>query len=479
MTQATSTFRFPLLIDNERQEGAEWKSILSPFDGRAVSQVAFGSAADLDRAIAAAEKAFHTWKNSSRFDRASLLRDMAVRIKARRQEFVDCIVEEGGKPRTFASAEVERCLSTFTAAAEEARRQHGEEIPLDLEARTKRYFGLTVRRPLGVIAAVTPFNFPVNLVAHKLAPALATGNTMVIKPASQTPSGAHLLAEVAVECGVPPGVVNVVPCNRQVGNALATDPRIRMLSFTGSSDVGWALQRQAVRKRVVLELGGNAAVVVHSDANLETAVQRCVAGGFGQAGQSCISVQRILVQRDIYESFLARLTEAAQACPSGDPREDKVVVGPVIDRASAERLEAWVGEAKAAGAKVMCGGTRKGSVFEATVLANTTRDMKVNSEEVFGPVVTVTPYERFEDALAQVNDSAFGLQAGVFTQDIKRAWQALNELEVGGVLVNDVPTQRVDTQPYGGVKDSGLGREGLRYAMDEMTEIRILMLNLA
>lgn len=471
-------WRWPLFIDGEAVEAGAWKVVRSPYDDQPVSEVAYATSTELEAAIQAAAIAFESWKFSSRYQRAEALFRMVAGLDARRDEVIDLLVAEGGKPRQYAAVEVDRCRTTLTLAAEEARRQHGEELPLDFEKRTENYVGSVVRRPVGVIGAVTPFNFPLNLVAHKLAPAVATGNTLVIKPASQTPGGAHVLAQLARDAGVPAGVVNVVPCSREVGEALVSDPRIRMFSFTGSGEVGWRLQGLAVGKKVVLELGGNAAAIVHEDANLPLAVSKCVAGGFAQAGQSCISVQRILVHHRVYDDFLDQFVPAARACRAGNPREDGVVVGPVIDTRSAERLEAWIEEARQKGAQVRCGGRRQGNLLEPTVLTHTTESMKVNAEEVFGPVVTVEPYGTITDAFQRVNSSQFGLQAGLFTYDLRLMYQALDTLEVGGVLINEVPTQRIDSQPYGGVKGSGLGREGLRYAMEEMTEPRVLIVNL-
>ncbi|MHB2016353.1 MAG: aldehyde dehydrogenase family protein [Candidatus Xenobia bacterium] len=467
-----------LFVDGKRVAGAQTVTVKNPWDQAPVAQVGMADGAQVDAAIAAAERAWKTWKHSSRYQRSEILAAMVTGLKRRRDELVETIVREGGKPRQYAAVEVDRCVTTFTTGAEEARRLHGEEVPVDTEGRTEGYFAVVVRKPLGVIGGISPFNFPLNLVAHKVAPAIATGNTMVLKPASQTPISSHLLAEIAHEAGLPAGVLNVVPCARDVGERLATDPRIRMLTFTGSPQVGWALQGKAVRKKVVLELGGNAAAIVHSDADLEHALARCVAGSFGQAGQTCISVQRILVHDSIFATFMERFVAAAKACRCGDPEQADVVVGPMIDSGNAARVMAWVEEARAEGARMLCGGGRSGNVVEPVVLTDTRPTMKVNAQEVFGPVVTVEPYSTFEDAVAQADDSAFGLQAGIFTHDVRLIHYALDHLEVGGLLVNDVPTQRVDTYPYGGVKDSGLGREGVRYAMEEMTEPRILVMNL-
>jgi glyceraldehyde-3-phosphate dehydrogenase (NADP+) len=351
-------------------------------------------------------------------------------------------------------------------------------LPLDWQASTADRAGIVRRFPLGPILAITPFNFPLNLVAHKVAPAIAAGCSIVLKPAPQTPLTSLLLAEVIAGTGFPPGGFNVLPLGNADAERLVSDDALKMLSFTGSVPVGWALKQKSGKKKVTLELGGNAAVIVHSDANVEDAADRCVAGGFAYAGQSCISVQRIYVQKSVRDRFLSRLLEGVSKLQTGDPLDESTDVGPMISEAAARRAETWVSEAVAAGAQLHTGGKRDGAVLGPTVLTDTKPNMKVSCQEVFAPVVSVDSYESFDDAIRMVNDSAFGLQAGVFTSNVKLLFQAFDQLEVGGVIADDMSSFRIDHMPYGGVKDSGAGREGLRYAIEEMTEPRILVMRL-
>jgi len=394
------------------------------------------------------------------------------------EQFSRTIALESGKPITDARREVFRAIQTFVIAGEEAKRVHGEVIPLDLTPGTEGFLGLTRRFPIGPVLGITPFNFPLNLVAHKLAPCLAAGNSFVLKPAPQTPLTALLLGEVIEEVGFPPGMVNILPCDNRVAESLVTDPRFAVVSFTGSAAVGWMLKSKAGRKKVILELGGNAGVIVEADADLDWAAARCAAGGFGYSGQTCISVQRIFVQQSVQEVFTEKLVEKAKALRKGDPLDEGTVVGPLIDEQAAKRIENWIGEAVGQGGRLLLGGKRTGSIVDATVMTAVSPGMKVCSQEVFGPLVTVMPFTTFSEAIAAMNDSDFGLQAGVFTQDVDKIFQAFRDLEVGAVLVNEVPTFRADHMPYGGVKDSGLGREGVRYAIEEMTEVKLLALNL-
>ncbi len=410
--------------------------------------------------------------------RYQLLQKIASAIHDRREEFARLMMAEAGKPIADAKREVSRAVQTFTIAAEEAKRIPGEVIPLDWTPGTDSHLGILRRVPIGPVLGITPFNFPLNLVAHKVAPALAAGNAILIKPAPQTPLTALLLGEVALEAGLPPGALNILPCDNTVAEQLVVDPRFKLLSFTGSAPVGWMLKAKCGKKKVVLELGGNAGVIVEPDADLEFAAQRCAAGGFGYAGQTCISVQRIFVHHSIAALFTETLLAQVARLKAGDPSDEATVVGPLIDQAAAQRVEAWVGEAVSQGASVLLGGRRRGSVMEATVLSQVTPAMKVSCQEVFGPVVTVTPYRHFNEAIAALNQSDYGLQAGVFTQDVNAIFHAFRQLEVGAVLANEIPTFRADHMPYGGVKDSGIGREGVQAAMEDMTEPRMLVLNL-
>lgn len=410
--------------------------------------------------------------------RYNLLQQIAALLYRRRDEFAQTITAEAGKPITDAKREVSRAIQTFTVAAEEARRIPGEVVPLDWTPGFDTHLGLLRRFPIGPILGITPFNFPINLVAHKVAPALASGNPILIKPAPQTPLTALLLGEIAVEAGVPPGGLNVVPCDNLLAERMVVDPRFKLLSFTGSASVGWMLKAKCGKKKVTLELGGNAGVVIESDADIELAAQRCAAGGFGYAGQTCISVQRIFVHHSIADRFTTKLLMHVARLKMGDPTDETTSIGPLIDDAAAQRVEGWIDEAVADGARVLLGGRRTGSLIEATVLSNVNPEMKVSCREVFGPLVTVTPYRQLSEAVTLLNQSDFGLQAGIFTQDINKIFYAFRHVEVGAVVANDIPTFRADHMPYGGVKDSGLGREGVRAAIEDMTEPRMLIMNL-
>ena len=433
---------------------------------------------DLDAAIGAAEAAFPQMRRMPAYRRSAVLMQLRDRLGAERERFARLITAEAGKPIRDARTEVGRALLTLTIAAEEAKRIEGELLPLDVAEAGEGRLGLTRRFPIGPVGAITPFNFPLNLVLHKLAPAIAAGNTLVLKPSPRTPLTALALAELAAGSDLPQGALQVLPGGAEIGQAMAADPRLKMLTFTGSASVGWALKAKAARKKVTLELGGNCAAVIHNDTELEYAAQRVAAGGFGYSGQSCVSVQRVFVHAEVYETFLGVLLSIVERLRVGDPAEESTDIGPMIDLAAAERAENWVREAQEAGARVLAGGHRHDALFEPTVLVDTDPRMKVNCQEAFAPLLTVSPYEDFADALRRVNDSPYGLHAGVFTRDNGRIFQAFDTLETGGVIINDVPTYRVDHMPYGGMKDSGFGREGARYAIEEMTERKILVLNL-
>jgi acyl-CoA reductase-like NAD-dependent aldehyde dehydrogenase len=407
-----------------------------------------------------------------------VLRQVAEGISKRKEEFSRTLCQEAGKPIKAARTEVERAIFTFTVAAEESTRIYGEYLPLDWQEYTAGRWGIVKRFPLGPIAGITPFNFPLNLVAHKVAPAIAAGCPMVLKPAPQTPLSSLLMAEVVQQAGWPDGGLNVLPLSNDDASVLVTDDRIKLISFTGSAAVGWQIKKNSGKKKVILELGGNAGVIIHSDADLDYAASRCVAGGFGYAGQTCISVQRVLVQQSVYGKFIDLFLAGVKELQCGDPLEESTDVGPLIRESDAVRATEWIQEAVRGGARVLCGGARKGSVLEPTVLTGTRPDMKVNCQEIFAPVVTVEPYVEFDEAIRALNSSLYGLQAGIFTRDAKLMFQAFEELEVGGLLAGDVPTFRIDHMPYGGIKDSGIGREGLRYAIEEMTEPKLMVMNL-
>ena len=451
------------------------ETIHAPHDQSAIGEVHLASRAQVEQAIAAADAAFKVTRKLATHERQDVLRKVGAALVARKEEFARQIALEAGKPIRTARVEVERAIFTFALAVEEAGRMGGERIPLDFSANAAAEWGLVKRFPSGPVTAITPFNFPLNLVAHKLAPAIAVGCSIVLKPAPQTPITALMLAKVIQEAGYPDGGLNVVPTSNDDAAPLIEDDRMKVLSFTGSAKVGWELKTRAGKKRVLLELGGNAGVIIHSDADIERAATRCAVGGFSYAGQSCISVQRIFVEKSKYDAFVAALVPKVKALKVGDPMDESTDVGPLIRQSDAVRVEQWIAEAKSQGAEVLYGGERKGSYITPALLTKTKRDQKVNCEEIFGPVVTVAPYETFDEALNVVNDSRYGLQAGVFTHDARLIDQAFAELEVGGVVINEVPTYRSDNMPYGGVKDSGLGREGVRYAMEEMTEPKILV----
>ena len=466
------------LVDGKWLEDGDVIDIKAPYDGTIVGRVFQGRRSHAEAAIAAAVKAFGTTRRLPAFERQRVLRRVAEGIAKRKEEFSRTLCQEAGKPIKAARTEVERAIFTFSVAAEESTRIYGEYLPLDWQEYTAGRWGIVKRFPIGPIAGITPFNFPLNLVAHKVAPAIAAGCPMVLKPAPQTPLSSLLMAEVVQQAGWPDGALNVIPLTNDDATLLVTDDRLKMISFTGSAAVGWQIKKNSGKKKVILELGGNAGVIIHNDADIEYAAERCVAGGFGYAGQTCISVQRILVQQSVYGKFTDMFLAGVKNLQIGDPLDESTDVGPLIRESDAQRAVDWVQEAVRGGARVLCGGNRKGSVVEPTVLTGTKPEMKVNCQEVFGPVVTVEPYAEFHEALRHINSSAFGLQAGLFTRDAKLMFQAFEELEVGGLLAGDVPTFRIDHMPYGGVKDSGIGREGLRYAIEEMTEPKLMVMNL-
>jgi len=452
--------------------------ITSPFDHSVVAVVNEATRDDVETAIQLAVESFAVTRKLSSHQRSSVLRKIAEGIRARHEEFARTICQEAGKPIKTARIEVDRGIYTFDVAAEEASRIYGEYIPLDTLEATAGRWGLMRRFPIGPVFAITPFNFPLNLVAHKVAPAIAAGCPLILKPAPQTPVTALMLAEVVHESGWPQGALAVMPLSNDDAAVLVSDDRVKLMTFTGSAPVGWALRSKAGKKHVTLELGGNAAVIVHSDADLAYAAQRCVAGGFAYGGQTCISVQRILVERSVCDEFTNLVLDGVHKLKSGDPMHEDTDIPPLIRESDAVRATLWIDEAVQAGAKLLAGGKRHGPFVEPTVLTNTTPDMRVNCAEVFAPVVTVEPYDSVREAVAEINHSTFGLQAGVFTQDARLIQLAFEELEVGGVIVGDVPSFRVDQMPYGGIKESGIGREGLRYSIEDMTERKLMVMAL-
>ncbi|HUJ79800.1 MAG TPA: aldehyde dehydrogenase family protein [Nitrospiria bacterium] len=475
---ATNSTDDRLLIDGEWVAAGHTTPIRNPYNGEIVGHAPQAAASDLERAIAASLRCFAESRRWPRHRRAALLSAVAEGLRRSRDDLARLMTAEAGKPIRYAEAEVDRAVWTFTVASEEAKRLAGELPPLDSTPVGEGYLAMTARLPVGPIAAISPFNFPLNLVAHKVAPALAVGAPVVLKPPPQAPLTSLRLGRIIQEAGAPPGLVNVVPCPVDVAAKLVTDDRLSLLSFTGSARVGWALKNQAGKKRVVLELGGNAAAIVQDDAEYESAAARLAVGAFAYAGQVCISTQRVYVHEAIHDRFLDRFLAAVKQLPVGDPADPATVVGPMIDQAAADRVEGWVKEAVGQGATLLLAGTRRGNVLSPVVLADVSPRMKVVCEEVFGPVVVISRYRAFHEAVDAVNASPYGLQASVFTRrldDVLRAW---GRLDVGGVIVNDYPMFRVDQMPYGGAKESGLGREGVRYAMESMTEPRLMVVRM-
>ncbi len=469
---------YPFFLAGEWLVGQDYYAVRSPYNQAIVGYVSRATPADLERAIQAAERALAETRHLSAYRRSSILRTISASIEAQSEDLAWSIAREAAKPIKQARAEVQRSIFTFAQAAEEANRIPGEMLNLDAAASGTHRQGLVRRFPIGPVAAITPFNFPLNLVAHKLAPAIAAGCPVVLKPASQTPMTALKLAALIHEAGWPAGALSVLPLRSADAAPLVEDERFKLLTFTGSPDVGWAMKARAGRKRVTLELGGNAGVIVHHDADLHLAATRAVVGGFAYAGQSCISVQRIFVHTTVYDAFMEQFVPAVRALKSGDPLDETSDLSALITPNDGERVAQWLAEACAAGAEVVVGGGVQGGLVEPTILVNAGPELRVNCQEIFAPVVTVQTYEEFATAIQAVNNSDYGLQAGVFTNDLRLVWYAYETLDVGGVIVNDIPSWRVDHMPYGGVKHSGFGREGLKYAIEEMTEPRLLVLNL-
>lgn len=478
MSQTLSTAKTQTLLIGGQKIGSDMiEEVRSPWDDAVVGSVCVAGPAEVELAIASCVGAREAARTQPRHERRRILREIAAGLRDDREAFARLIALEAGKPITQARAEVDRAILTFDLAADEATRMGGEMVPSDLDSRGEGFVTTVHRTPVGPIAAIAPFNFPLNLVAHKIAPAIAAGCSMVLKPARRTPLTALRLGQLAAACGLPDGVLNVIHCDRELGDRLVTDARLRMLTFTGSAEVGWDMKARAGKKKVVLELGGNAAVLVEPDADVAWAVERCVAGGFFYAGQSCISVQRLYVHDKVYAAFLEQLLRRVDRLHCGDPLDPNTEVGPVIDEANAARIVRWLEEAAKGGARILAGGGRKGTMVEPTIVENPPAGGALACEEIFGPVVTVERYDQLDTVLDAVNSSRYGLQAGLFTHDVRTIYRVLETLEVGGLVVNEAPTVRFDNYPYGGVKDSGLGREGVRYALEEMTETRVLVLN--
>jgi len=477
MATMTGTQPHPIFLAGRWVESPDPLVIANPADPATPAGATYNATeAQYEEAVEAAVKAFEVTRTLPAYERGAILRNISSGIKARREELGRLIALEAGKPIRDALVEVDRATLTFRLGAEEAERMTGELIPLDLMASSKGRVGITRRFPIGPVAGISPFNFPLNLAAHKVAPAIAAGCSIVLKPPSKDPLTMLTVAEIIEEAGAPAGSVSVLPMTRELGDRMVADPRFKLLSFTGSPSVGWRMKERAGKKKVILELGGNAGVIVDRTADLDWAVKRTLIGAFAYAGQVCISVQRMFVHAEVWDAFMTRLVEGARALVVGDPLDPRTDVGPMVDPGQAERTQRWVDEAVTMGGTVLLGGRADGSFFPPTILTDVPKTAQVCSNEAFAPLAVAFPFSDFEDAIRQVNDSSFGLQTGVFTNDLDHAWRAFGELEVGGVIVNDIPTYRIDHMPYGGVKDSGLGREGLRWAIEDMTEIRIMVM---
>lgn len=470
------TKKYPYYLANEAVFANTDLKVTDKFSGEIAYEVPLATPDVLDQAIAAAEAAAEPMRNMTVYERQAVLEHCIKRFKERADELAEALCIEAGKPINDARGEVGRLIDTFKIAAEETPRLLGETLPLDISPRAKGYRGMTQRVPIGPCAFISPFNFPLNLAAHKVAPAIAAGCPFVLKPASMTPIGALVIGEILAETDLPKGAFSVLPCRRDSADLLTEDDRLKLLSFTGSPDVGWKLKARAGKKPVILELGGNAACVIDNDWDLDDAVARVIIGAFYQSGQSCIGVQRLFVHSDVYDVFKEKLIAKTRTLKSGDPKDPQTFIGPMISEDEAERLHNWINDALNRGATLLCGGGRDGNMLQATLLEGVPADCDLSAEEAFGPVAILEPFDDYDAALKRVNDSRFGLQAGIFTRDLYKAQKAWDTLDVGGVVIGDVPSWRVDHMPYGGVKDSGLGREGIRWAMEDMTELRLMVI---
>jgi len=477
---AAVTHEYPFYLAGQWEKSSRPLTVTNPYDDSVVATTWLADESNVEWATVAAVEAAPAMRQLPAYRRAEILIKASAVLTRRRDEIGQALAGEAGKPIRDALTEVDRAAMTFHVACEEARRLGGEVLPLDLAAHGRGRFGILRRVPLGPVAGISPFNFPLNLSAHKIAPAVAAGNTMVLKPASKTPLSALFLAAALDEAGLPKGALSVLPMSRELGDRLVTDARFKLLTFTGSSPIGWAMKARAGKKKVLLELGGNAGVIIDANANLPYAAQRVVTGGFAYAGQSCISVQRVFVHDDVYDAVAKLLVERVSKLVVGDPLDPATDIGPMIDAGEVDRIEQWVNEAVAQGARVLIGGSRiNRSTFAPTILENVPERSKVCAQEVFAPVIGLYRFNDFNEAMAAINRSDFGLQAGVFTNDLQHMLAAYDSIEAGGIIINDVPTWRVDHMPYGGVKDSGTGREGPRYTIEEMTEPRLLVINQA
>ena len=476
MATATATNPHPILLAGRWVDSPDPLVVANPADADNPAGATYhATEAQYEEAVSAAVAGFEETRHLPAYERGRILRAISAGIAARREELGALICAEAGKPIRDSLIEVDRAVLTFRLGAEEAERMVGEMIPLDLMPASRGRIGVTRRFPIGPVAGISPFNFPLNLAAHKLAPAIASGCSIVLKPPSKDPLTMLTVGEIVAEAGLPTGAVSILPMTRELGDRMVEDDRFKLLSFTGSPSVGWRMKSRAGKKKVVLELGGNAGAIVDKSADLDWAVRRNLVGAFTYAGQTCISVQRMFVHEDIWDAFMAKFVEGARKLKLGDPADPETDLGPMVDAAAAARTQRWVDEAVALGGKVLLGGQADGPYFPPTILTDTPVTAQVCSNEAFAPLVVAFPFRDFDDAIRGVNDSMFGLQTGVFTNDLAHSWRAFEGLEVGGVMINEVPTYRIDHMPYGGVKDSGQGREGLRWAIEDMTEIRIMV----
>lgn len=468
---------YPLYLANKAHEGADDAlEVVNKYNQETVAEVARADSELLEQAIQKGLEAVPAMQALKPYQKQRILLDCVAKFTERFDEFTEALIAEGGKPEAAAKAEVKRLIATFQFAADAVTTvPEGEVLPLDATEASAGYRGFSKRVPIGLCGFISPFNFPLNLVAHKIAPAIAAGCPFILKPASYTPIGALMIADVLAETDLPEGAFSILPMSSKVADVLVTDERIKLLSFTGSDKVGWDMKARAGKKKVVLELGGNAAVMIEPDADLEKALPRVITGGYSQAGQVCISVQRVLIHKDIYQSVKDKLVTLAKEVKSGDPSQADVVIGPMIDKGELERIQQWIDEAVEEGATLLCGGEVDGLVMNATILENVSHESKLYKDEAFGPVMILEAYDDFDKGIELANDSRFGLQVGVYSSSINKAMQAWDHIEAGGVIINDVPTFRVDNMPYGGVKDSGFGREGVKYAIEDMTEIRLMV----
>ena len=470
---------YPFYLANRPEQPNTDLAVTDKYSGEEVTRVAMADEAAIDRAIGRAAEASDAVRAMPAYERQRVLQHCVSRFTENAEELAQALCVEAGKPIKDSRGEVSRLIDTFRIAAEESVRIYGEVLPMEISPRAAGRRGMWKRVPIGPCSFISPFNFPLNLAAHKVAPAIAAGCPFVLKPASLTPIGALMIGEVLAETNLPEGAFSILPCRRDGARLFTEDERLKLLSFTGSPEVGWKLKARAGKKKVVLELGGNAACIVDEGIRgplMDDAVERMIVGAFYQSGQSCIGVQRIYIHREVYKEFKERFVTATKALVTGDPRDEQTFIGPMISEKEASRLHGWIEEAMERGATLLCGGRREGAMLEATVLEGVDPSLPLHCKEAFGPVALLEPFSDFDEALERVNDSTFGLQAGVFTRDLYRAHRAWDRLEVGGVIIGDIPNWRVDHMPYGGVKDSGLGREGIRWAIEDMTEIRLLVI---